>query len=378
MWSRRTQSLADVIAHNRGRTSGFDYIRLVLACSVVVIHSFLLTQGTAGNFIWGGFYRPFPACVLPAFFALSGFLVAGSLLRSRSLYDFLVLRALRIVPALAFETVLTAIVLGPLLTKIALGEYLLDPTFRKYFLNIVGNIQYHLPGLFLGNPFPGIVNLQLWTVPLELECYAAIFIMSSLFLLRNKWVALALFVAASFYGYFRDIAKGIDFYGMSNVPEKTLLLGFLAGVVLFQIRDQVPHKRLLFAAAIIATIALLYHRPFAYFSAMPLAYIVAYIGVLDIPKKTFLLRGDYSYGVYLFGFPIQQSIVFLFPDFRIWYLNALICVPLSIVCAMLSWHVVEKRTLGHKQLLISFARFPIDIIRKPNFLRKKAESSGQG
>jgi peptidoglycan/LPS O-acetylase OafA/YrhL len=130
--------------------------------------------------------------VLPMFFALSGFLVAGSLERSKTLIMFLGLRILRIVPALSVEVLLSAFIPGPLLTTYPLTAYFSDTRFFAYFLNILGDIHYTLPGLFLSNPRPETVNLQLWTVPFELGCYIVLVFISLVGVFkRRSWFLLA-------------------------------------------------------------------------------------------------------------------------------------------------------------------------------------------
>jgi peptidoglycan/LPS O-acetylase OafA/YrhL len=153
-----------------GATTGFDYLRIILAVAVVLWHSLetSYSDGTSVR-VWEQ-ARGFLSLILPAFFALSGFLVCGSLLRTKSFFVFAAHRALRLLPALSVEILLSAILLGPLLTTFELGAYFRSPTFWSYFLNIVGDIHYELPGLFLTNPKAEIVNRSLWTIPFELEC----------------------------------------------------------------------------------------------------------------------------------------------------------------------------------------------------------------
>ena len=103
------------------------------------------------------------------FFALSGFLVASSLERCKTLFTFLGLRAIRILPALAVEIFISALIIGPLFTTEPAKAYFAAPEFHDYFLNILGDIHYHLPGVFAANPSDA-VNGQLWTVPYEMIC----------------------------------------------------------------------------------------------------------------------------------------------------------------------------------------------------------------
>lgn len=161
------RTLARQLAITKNRPSGFDYMRIVLALSVICWHSLLISYGTdATAGVWGRVLQPLSLLIVPMFFALSGFLVAGSLERSKSLVGFLGLRVFRIMPALAVEVLLSALILGPLLTTASLGSYFADPVLHSYFWNILGDIHYKLPGLFQQNP-TDLVNGQLWTVPYQ-------------------------------------------------------------------------------------------------------------------------------------------------------------------------------------------------------------------
>jgi hypothetical protein len=145
-------TLASRLTETKNRPSGFDYMRLILALGVIWSHSRLLTDDWQIPPLFNLIYGPFVAFLLPMFFALSGFLVAGSLERCNTLITFLGLRAFGIMPALTVEVLLSALVLGPLLTSASLPTYFLSQKFRLYFLNIVGDIHYYLPDVFLSNP----------------------------------------------------------------------------------------------------------------------------------------------------------------------------------------------------------------------------------
>ena len=101
------------------------------------------------------------------FFALSGFLVAGSMERTPKLSQFLTLRIIRLVPALAVEVLLCALILGPLVTNKPLWDYFAAPEFWAYFRNIVGDVHFTLPGVFEDNKLPRIVNASLWLFALR-------------------------------------------------------------------------------------------------------------------------------------------------------------------------------------------------------------------
>src|SRR5271163_2930831 len=122
-------TLASRLVKTKNRPSGFDYIRVILALGVIWSHSRLLTDDSQISPLLNLISGPFVAFLLPMFFSLSGFLVAGSLERSNTLITFLGLRVFRIMPALAVEILLSALVLGPLLTTVSLDDYFSSADF---------------------------------------------------------------------------------------------------------------------------------------------------------------------------------------------------------------------------------------------------------
>ena len=164
------KSIGSVLDNYKGIGPGFDFLRVMLAVTIVFTHSFLLVDGSYATVdryrLWAIF-----GAAMPMFFALSGFLITGSAGRLK-LRDFLINRSLRIVPALAVDIFVSALVIGTLCTTQPLHDYFSDKKFAHYFLNIIGFIHYELPGVFIANPFPGQVNGSLWTVPFEIGCYA--------------------------------------------------------------------------------------------------------------------------------------------------------------------------------------------------------------
>jgi peptidoglycan/LPS O-acetylase OafA/YrhL len=46
------------------------------------------------------------------------------------------------------------------------------------------------------------------------------------------------------------------------------------------------------------------------------AYIVVFVGMLPLPRIYLLQTGDYSYGIYLYGFPIAQALLAVSPSLR--------------------------------------------------------------
>jgi peptidoglycan/LPS O-acetylase OafA/YrhL len=349
-------SLGEKLALHAGRPTGFDYLRITLAIAIVCVHSIITSYGaTAGAEVWQLPFRPLVGLLLPMFFALSGFLVAGSLFRTTSLVQFLGLRVIRIYPALGVEVLVSALLIGPLLTSSPLKDYFSSPLLHLYLLNVTGHIHYELPGLFQDNPYPNIVNMQLWTVPYELGCYIALSLLAVVGIKKFRWIAPAA-TALLMLAYFavRVVVKkqwaAIAISG--GLPGELLVACFLAGVTLYLYKDKVPWSPSLCAILGILSAALFGFIPFGDFIAAPVAaYFTVSVGITN-PKKLRVLQGaDYSYGIFLYGFVIQQALAAAFPWAREWWINILFCVPVAVGVAAVSWHLVEKPALNLRSYL---------------------------
>jgi peptidoglycan/LPS O-acetylase OafA/YrhL len=350
-------SIGERLAVTRGRPSGFDYLRLGLAVSVVAMHSVSTTFGRrATDMLLMSDLGPFLKAILPMFFALSGFLVAGSLERSKTIVSFLGLRAIRIFPALAVEVVLSAFLIGPLVTAITLSSYFRDPLFLKYLLNLTGDIHYYLPGVFESNPYPRTVNGQLWTVPYELLCYVTLTALVLSGALRQKlWIPLAIPALALADVFLRLNSIADDWLRLRLFNGYELVMFFLAGVSFYLYRSRIVFSRLIFYGALVASL-LFWFVPFGEYPAVPaITYVTVYLGLTNARRLSVINGADYSYGIFLYGWVIQQSFVYLAaPAF--WWINALVCVPLSALVAAVSWHFVEKPAQKLRKYLLSAER----------------------
>jgi peptidoglycan/LPS O-acetylase OafA/YrhL len=240
-----------------GAMTGFDFLRIALSVAVLCWHSIRNSTGSIelDHALWSGSYRFLPAAIIPTFFALSGFLVAGSLDRTR-LVPFMTLRFLRLVPALAVEITLSALILGLIFTTLPRSQYLTHEQFYSYFLNIVGSVQYRLPGVFETNPDGGTVNAQLWTIPFELECYFALVLLSLSTLVRRRLafisVAFGLSLALTVWTLLGHPADPT-----THIPGRALVLSFLAAVSLYLYRGVIPYSNVVGVLSAIAAAALL-------------------------------------------------------------------------------------------------------------------------
>jgi len=337
------------------RPAGFDYLRFILALAVIVWHSIVVSYGAEIELVVGfGPLRPFMFSVLPMFFCLSGFLVAGSLVRN-TLIAFLTLRIIRIFPALAVDTLVSALIVGTIATSLPFKEYFSDPDIYQYFLNTLGIIQYDLPGVFENNPLPKMVNQQLWTIPYELECYIVLAVASYFGLVRRPTLfllCLTIFTVGQFFAEYYMEQNGGGIRILSS--GRGLLLSFLWGVAMFLFRKSIPMSALIAAFCAVLIYTSVYSRAGMIFSVVPASYICVYFGVQNRMSSKIRSLANYSYGLFLYGFPLQQLYSWIFVDHREWYFNSAFTIASALVLAAISWHLVEWPIMKNRSTFISF------------------------
>ena len=330
--------------------NGFDALRFFAATCVLVGHSWPLTARKPEPFPGG--WDTLGGVGVAVFFVISGFLVAASRARSASVGSFLHKRALRILPAFTVVCLVSVFVLGPLVTTLPLAQYFDHPQTRIYFANLtMFDVQLALPGVFADNVYPHAVNGSTWTLPIEVFMYLLLAIGGTLLL--ERWRMLAVLIAGVALYQVRGLdwaASGAHLW--TTLPAYyTLKYGvfFAAGTTAYLWRDRLPMSPL--AAAVLWGVAILLSKtavamvPYL----LALSYSTLVVAALPWPVLTHWGRfGDFSYGMYLFAFPVQQAIVhFAGPQLPL-AANIALCFAITLVLAVLSWHFVERPALDLK------------------------------
>ncbi len=374
-------TLEDALKRHRGIGPGFHMLRHLLSLLILAHHCRVavfgvhfddsyakgaaLTASVAAGLSWGHLVvellRPGLFALVGMFFALSGFLVVGSALRTASVRVFFANRALRILPALSVEVTLSAFILGPLVTSLPWSAYFSDGKFFAYFGNIVGEVTFLLPGVFLGNPWPQIVNANLWTLPSEFWCYLFMLaLLGSGLILRHRWITLAVLAAAALW-LGLEAVDGRHFSIRDDSTHFTkwyIVMMFFFGTILFTNAKRVVLHPLLFVASAGLYYGLTLFDRLGPLSGICLAYCTVYIGMLSFAWFDRLLPVDLSYGIYLYGFPITQAVIFfLLPHLAGWSVVArfLVVLPLVVgltaVFSYVSWTYIEKPALALRRHL---------------------------
>lgn len=350
----------------QGRDNNFNLIRIAAALTVLVTHSFALSGGAAagapGRSRLG---MSLGAIAVDVFFATSGFLVTASLMRRGSLRAFVRARVLRIYPANVVMVLLTVFGLGLVFTTRPWTDYLTSTTTLRYLercATLFFGVSFRLPGVFAHNPYPDAVNGSLWTLPYELHMYA---------LLAFVWFLCTRFASRSAHKAFQYTLVAVtavsavllvlnDLYNPAPRENGFLMLlcTFFSGATCFVMRERIVLSWSLFwpLAALLAASCIDKHLFFAVYLAT-LAYLVLVLAYLPGGAvRRYNRVGDYSYGTYIYAFPVQQSVAALVPGVSLAPMIAL-ASGATLALAALSWHLIERPALELKEAL-SRARRP--------------------
>lgn len=329
---------------SNSRNNNFDVIRFLAAVIVVFSHSFPLSLGDnqkewLSNITEGqatlGYISVF------TFLIISGYLITQSYDRTKNILKYTQARILRIIPGLTVLILLTTFLLGPVFTELSLSQYLASKdTYRYLRAILVFKMPYTLPGVFSRNPYPYTVNGSLWTLVCEAKCYIIIGGLGVLNLLKKK-VIMFLFMVI------------LIWFNVHNSDTLFMFVCFFAGSAYYMFRNKI---KICFQYFIISLVLLLTAGIFGLLKeAFPIlgGYIVLYLAFNQwIKLYNFNKHGDFSYGIYIYAFPIQQVIVYLSNYTINPYLLFLISMPLILVFSILSWHLIEKQCLKLRNIRV--------------------------
>jgi peptidoglycan/LPS O-acetylase OafA/YrhL len=388
----------------RHRYRNFDTLRLVAAAAVLLTHAYYVVDG-------GRLVEPFAKLYgsrfelgeigVYVFFVISGFLITGSFTRRRSTSAYLVKRVLRIFPGLIVCAAICAFVLGAIFTTLPLHRYFdsRGPTHYFLFTSILWRTaDWGLPGVNFSNSGAGpIVNGSVWTLGPEFCCYLAVAALGLIGLLR--WgPAVRVFRVVRW-----PLAVGtiVFLIGAHNAPERLfahglgndlawLALYFAAGSLLFFVyqRWRPPTWAVVACALglVIDCIAVAHFWPTN--STAPgilepdtLFALLGSVVVIHIGTSTRwslgngARYGDMSYGIYLYGWPIEQVVRHLLGSAASPLGVFALALPAAATAGWFSWHLIEKRMLALAPRITRWIQTPVTALRTASGLRGAA---GQG
>jgi peptidoglycan/LPS O-acetylase OafA/YrhL len=331
------------------RKNNFNFLRLLLAYFVVIFHSVVLPGNTYP------YLRIFDGHIaVSGFFIISGFLIIRSYWTSKSVMDYFIKRCKRLLPAYVLVVFLCGLGLF-FLSNISIENYFKSPLLLKYFVSnllFLNFLQPTVPGVFSQNLVQS-VNGSLWTIKVEVSFYLVVpFLAYLLNIFKTKrainWFLAGLYLFGLVYNFgLLSLSEktGNNFYSILAHQLPGFIQYFVVGVFYAINFDFIKKYEKYLLIPAIGIVAFYYFAGNEYFLPIGLGIILMFLAfgfsfLNDIGKN-----GDYSYGVYLFHFPIIQILIAL----GYFQLNPAVSMLLTLgtvfSVAYLSWHLLEKRVL---------------------------------
>lgn len=347
--------------HAPGRApDNFNLLRLLLAAAVVFSHCFELVDRSRVHEPLTMLFHTynFGDLAVDGFFLLSGFLIAQSWQRDPQALRYLARRVLRIYPAFIVATLICGLLLGPLFGGAQYFNLLRPGEFIKWMLLLR---EPALPPVFLGLPYTDS-NGPLWTIQYEFQCYLLVIVAGLLGARAPRAAWWLVFLGAMTLNlFFPGALDQFHFpgarYVLGDSPAVFLrfLTFFSGGALMFLHRDAVKLRGGWAALALVVAFVSLWSQDAAKL-LLPTAgaYGLFWFAFQPLPAhgafdalQRFVRRNDLSYGVYVFGWPVQQILIALLRIESPWLLLAPALLGAG-ACAWLSWRLVEQPFLRLK------------------------------
>lgn len=328
--------------------NNFDVVRVLLAIAVIVSHAAPVELGIGASEPLSGRLRgtTLGEVAVGGFFAISGYLVTASWCNSTP-FRYLQKRAARILPGFVVACAITI-----LLACVTSTYPLKTLNCTRWSNAILTTATFRRPVVcfaYSSNPYVSETNASLWTIKYEVGCYAAtaLFGFAGLLLSKKRKSTALIFGILTIAG----AVLGCSGFARNPLGSAIRLSAFYAGgMVVYLFRDRLPRSRRLMIVCLLA-IALASFSRFLVLLALPTAgvyllfrFIYADRLFVSTLKSS---AGDLSYGMYLYGWPVAQSLIAIFGAgvFRVWLLagvSVLACLPIAYV----SWRFVESPFLS--------------------------------
>ena len=331
------------------KDNNFDFLRFLFALFVVISHSYALSGATevdsGVNWLSNG-QLSFSQIGLNGFFIISGYFIFQSLQRSKNLFGYYKKRFLRLFPALVV-VLFISLILIPFIYRNQI-PFLKNKemyTYIPYNLSLYG-FQSSIKGVFDTNNYHSI-NGSLWTIRYEFSLYIGL---SLLFFIRNSkrlvsyLLYFTFFIFYVLYNFYRSKFAGVSFMNLLGIHILNLGTFFIAGSSLASFQLETIKNKKIFLI-IISTIFIysLYFNCYDLVKHIVLPFLILLLGFVPFTGiKDFSKLGDASYGIYIYSFPIQQTLMWFFKMDT--YTLMVYSILLSIGFGFLSWHLIEKKT----------------------------------
>lgn len=349
------------------RENNLDFIRFFLAIVVLFSHCYVLYYGTEETveplWVWSQRQSSLGSVAVNFFFMISGFLILQSWTKSNDIEDFLKKRAFRIFPGFIIASAMCLLVFAPLGTAdfyMPFGYWKLyyeGVSISAFFKNILLLQEPSVPWTLKNVPITDSINAPLWTIRYEFICYLVVPILAFLGMYKNKLfmvalcvLSLVLYILQDYYMIYYFNWKEFPVIGKPDFFPRFFTY-FFAGMCYFNFKDVLPRSRRLFALSLIGVfVGVFFFKGLDIVLPLFGTYALFYVSFSQtITFKNFTKAGDFSYGIYVYAWPVQQLVIVYFEKYLNLSLMFILSVMFTIPLAWASWHFVEKPFLNFKK-----------------------------
>lgn len=296
-------------------------------------------------------------------FLISGYLITKSLWRTKrsrgkATLTYGIKRLGRLYPEYIVCILFAAFIAGPLVTTLSQAEYWANmPVIKQYiFYNMKLFPIFYLPGVFSENIYAGVANGSLWTMPVEVVLYLiilAVFLITKnenarkrIYAVVTAAITIAFLVRIAYFPTLSLVWHGTDWIQALNVMPY-FFIGGLAYLYHWERYANVQAAAalfLMFAGGVVFNSAAVSEI----ISLFVLSYLVISLMLSKEQKLTLpIVQGEYAYGMYLYGFIVQQCMMQYFfkgrvVNFASFHISFVVCVVITYFIAMFSYKIVYK------------------------------------
>jgi peptidoglycan/LPS O-acetylase OafA/YrhL len=347
--SQPAHTAIDKPLHN----NNFNFLRLLFASLVLLSHAPEIIDGNRSRELLTRLFGSlsFGEFAVDGFFLLSGYLIVKSWMNEPRPLQYLQKRIFRIYPGFIVASIIGAFIVGPL--GAVPSEYFAQFRLWSFIKGVLFLQSTITPPVFAGQSNPA-VNSSMWTIFFEFQCYFLVMVLGMIGAARRRsvWLVLSICLLLTFaahkFGYLPLAGERPVVIPLARNMLRLATVFFVGGCF-YLFRDKIKFDLRLSLIAIVVLVAgLFWSNAAEIFLATFGGYLLFYVGFAHIPAlRKFNEISDISYGLYLYGWPVQKLLLWYWPNLSPWALFIL-SLAASAALGFISWHMVEKPCLKLK------------------------------
>lgn len=357
----------NLLIHNTINRNNFDLLRFLLASSVIVCHCYAIFYGWE-QFVknepfmkWSGGKISIGSAAVNFFFVISGFLIVRSFENSANFMEYIKKRILRIYPGFIAVFIFCFLIVGPIdyMKSLSLSEYLdfIDSVHLKRETANMLSLQSPVENRYFTQLPQSGLNNSLWTIHYEFICYLFVPLLAWVGLTQRKKQLLILLIICYLllclqtFGYIFPFKQSLS-GGIIGNPYyyPRFFTYFLCGSCVYIFRYQIPRNSWLATASLLLFVLAFKIKMIDVIWPLAGTYLLFYVAYHQkyiFPE--FAKYGDFSYGIYLYGWPLQQLVMLFLGTYLNVYTFIAVVYPVVLLFAVLSWKMVEDPALRLKK-----------------------------